>query len=126
MTGYSSNIPVVLKTAADFLLEEIIAADPTKVKQIKDKKTSTISKSFYDLDKRSLTVLIEKPSSPSLMQTKITIKFLTLNGFPWHSLQSNYDWYKEVKAKVAQEDRLKRKKATERYYEVELVCPKTE
>ena len=126
MTGYSSNVPVVLKTAADFLLEEIITADPTKVKQIKDKKTSTISKSFYDLDKRSLTVLIEKPSSPSLMQTKITIKFLTLNGFPWHSLQSNYDWYKEVKAKVAQEDRLKRKKPTERYYEVELVCPKTE
>ena len=82
-------------------MEEIITADPTKVKVIEDVKTGVISKSFYDLDKRSLTVFVEKPASDDLISTNLVLKFLTLNGFPWHSLQSNYDWYKDVKAKVA-------------------------
>jgi hypothetical protein len=82
-------------------LEEIITADPTKVKVIEDVKTGVVSKSFYDLDRRSLTVFVEKPASDDLISTNLVLKFLTLNGFPWRSLQSNYDWFKDVKAKVA-------------------------
>ena len=63
---------------------------------------------------------IKKPNDKVAQNIKLNLQFYTLDGFPWKSLRSNYDWYKKAEGKYIKET-INNKRL--KFYELETVCP---
>jgi hypothetical protein len=62
-----------------------------------------MTKTYLNKTSNLLTVMMKKANDKIPENLRINLQFYTLDGFPWKSLRSNYDWYKRAEGKFIKE-----------------------
>jgi hypothetical protein len=62
-----------------------------------------MTKTYLNKTSNLLTVMMKKANDKIPENLQINLQFYTLDGFPWKSLRSNYDWYKRAEGKFIKE-----------------------